>query len=109
MDKAQTQQSQTKSNGNHKTHVSKTRSSEKPSRIHSIPNRSPIGELSPPNSPTSRQLFQMHKTLGNRAVGRMIQAKLTIGRPDDEYEREADRVADQVMRMPEPVVQQKPG
>jgi hypothetical protein len=30
-----------------------------------------------------------------------IQAKLTVNQPDDEYEREADRVADKVMRMPE--------
>lgn len=30
------------------------------------------------------------------------QAKLTVGPPDDVYEREADRVADQVMRMPAP-------
>jgi outer membrane protein OmpA-like peptidoglycan-associated protein len=34
--------------------------------------------------------------------GRIIQAKLTIGQPDDVYEQEADRVADQVMRMPDP-------
>ena len=32
----------------------------------------------------------------------VIQPKLEIGSPDDEYEREADRVADMVMRMPEP-------
>ncbi|MDB4582355.1 DUF4157 domain-containing protein [Draconibacterium sp.] len=31
-----------------------------------------------------------------------IQTKLTIGQPNDKYEQEADRVADQVMRMPEP-------
>lgn len=30
-----------------------------------------------------------------------IQAKLTIGQPNDEYEKEADSVADKVMRMPE--------
>jgi hypothetical protein len=30
-----------------------------------------------------------------------IQTKLTIGSPDDVYEQEADRVADQVMRMPD--------
>lgn len=36
-----------------------------------------------------------------------IQPKLTIGQPDDEYEQEADRVADQVMRMPESEVQRK--
>lgn len=33
------------------------------------------------------------------------QAKLTVGAPDDAFEREADEVADQVMRMPEPTVQ----
>ena len=32
----------------------------------------------------------------------LIQAKLTIGQPNDRYEQEADQVADQVMRMPEP-------
>lgn len=36
-----------------------------------------------------------------KADGR-IQPKLTIGTPDDIYEREADRVAEQVMHMPEP-------
>jgi outer membrane protein OmpA-like peptidoglycan-associated protein len=30
-----------------------------------------------------------------------IQPKLTIGQPNDKYEQEADRAADQVMRMPE--------
>jgi hypothetical protein len=32
----------------------------------------------------------------------LIQPKLKIGAPNDKYEQEADRVADQVMRMPEP-------
>ncbi len=40
--------------------------------------------------------------------GGTIQPKLTIGQPNDIYEQEADRVADQVMRMPEPVIQLKP-
>jgi hypothetical protein len=31
-----------------------------------------------------------------------IQPKLEVGAPDDEYEREADRIAEHVMRMPEP-------
>ncbi len=30
-----------------------------------------------------------------------IQPKLSVGQPNDKYEKEADRVADQVMRMPE--------
>jgi Domain of unknown function (DUF4157) len=38
-----------------------------------------------------------------------IQPKLKIGAPNDKYEQEADRVADQVMRMPEPTVQRKAG
>jgi hypothetical protein len=37
-----------------------------------------------------------------------LQAKLRVGQPDDAYEREADRFADQVMRMPEPQVQRQP-
>jgi Domain of unknown function (DUF4157) len=32
----------------------------------------------------------------------VIQTKLAIGQPGDKYEQEADRVADQIMRMPEP-------
>jgi len=36
------------------------------------------------------------------------QYKLTIGQPDDKYEQEADRVADQVMRMPDPKLQRQP-
>jgi hypothetical protein len=34
--------------------------------------------------------------------GMVIQPKLKIGEPGDRYEREADRVADEVMRMPDP-------
>lgn len=36
-----------------------------------------------------------------------IQAKLTVGAPDDPYEKEADAMAEQVMRMPEPFLQRK--
>jgi outer membrane protein OmpA-like peptidoglycan-associated protein len=39
----------------------------------------------------------------------VIQTKLTIGQPNDKYEQEADQVADQVMRMPDPQVQRKAG
>ena len=34
-----------------------------------------------------------------------LQPKLEIGSPNDPYEREADRVADQVMKMPDPGIQ----
>jgi hypothetical protein len=36
-----------------------------------------------------------------------FQAKLTINKPGDKYEQEADRIADQVMRMPDPAVQRQ--
>ena len=34
----------------------------------------------------------------------LIQAKLTVSQPDDRFEKEADRVADQVLRMPAPAL-----
>ncbi|HJR75341.1 MAG TPA: DUF4157 domain-containing protein [Nitrospiraceae bacterium] len=37
----------------------------------------------------------------NKLVGKPIQTKLQINEPGDVYEQEADRVAEQVMRMPE--------
>ncbi len=57
------------------------------------------------NSPIDHILL-LQRTLGNQAVQRLfksgvIQAKLKIGQPNDIYEQEADRVAEQVMRMPE--------
>ena len=53
-----------------------------------------------PASPVGR----LHHAIGNQAVGKLlrsglVQAKLRIGQPDDKYEREADQVANQVMRM----------
>ncbi|HEX9663405.1 MAG TPA: hypothetical protein VGB27_14035, partial [Candidatus Binatia bacterium] len=38
-------------------------------------------------------------------AARPIQTKLAINKPGDEYEQEADRVAEQVVRMPEPRLQ----
>lgn len=46
----------------------------------------------------------LQRGYGNSYVGRVIQAKLTVGQPGDVYEQEADRVADAVMRMSEPSV-----
>lgn len=50
-------------------------------------------------------ITRLQSTAGNRAIHRFlsssaIQPKLTVGPADDEYEREADRVAGEVMRMP---------
>jgi outer membrane protein OmpA-like peptidoglycan-associated protein len=56
------------------------------------------------DSPFS-EILHLQRTIGNRAVTRLIQsgaiqATLRIGQPDDIYEQEADRVANQVMQMP---------
>jgi len=65
----------------------------------------------PSNSFADRVMF-LQRTIGNNAVERLIrsgtlQAKFRNGRSGDKYEQEADRVAGQVMRMPEPHVIQK--
>ena len=72
--------------------------------------RSPVpGGAAPPGiRPNGRNYRFLQRTLGNRAVGRMVQAKLTIGQPHDKYEQEADQVADQVMRSPVPALPPKP-
>jgi hypothetical protein len=53
-------------------------------------------------------LFLMQETLGNQAVQQWartgVQRKIKIGSANDIYEQEADRVADHVMRMPDPAV-----
>ncbi len=59
------------------------------------------------NSPFDHILF-LQRTIGNQAVQRLfktgvIQAKLKIGQPNDIYEKEADRIAEEVVRMPEPI------
>ena len=56
------------------------------------------------NNNIKNKLIQLQQTLGNQVVQRMIksnkiQAKLKVSQPDDPYEKEADKVAEQVMRM----------
>jgi hypothetical protein len=69
------------------------------------------GGLPPPAPPAlrSQQLARLQRAYGNQAVLRMlersrpaIQPKLVVNEPGDAYEQEADRVAEQVMRMPAP-------
>ena len=60
------------------------------------------------------QILLLQRTIGNQAVEKLIksgalQAKLKIGQPGDIYEQEADRVAEQVMRMPEPKASNETG
>jgi hypothetical protein len=64
------------------------------------------------NSPIDQILF-LQRTVGNQAVEKLlksgfIQAKLTIGQPGDIYEQEADRMAEQVMRKPDPAFDETP-
>lgn len=59
------------------------------------------------------QIMLLHRTIGNKAAGRLLrsgilQPKLTVSHPHDIHEQEADRVADQVIRMPDAVIQQQP-
>ncbi len=61
-----------------------------------------------PRALNSREVLQLQRTVGNRSVTQLliprgahgIQTKLTVGAAHDEYEEEADEVAEQVMRMP---------
>ncbi len=52
--------------------------------------------------PVQQDFVQIKKTDTKlQSKGIYIQPKLTVGAPDDPYEKEADAVADKVMRMPE--------
>jgi hypothetical protein len=62
-------------------------------------------------SPVER-ILHLQRTAGNKAVEKLmrsgaLQAKLRVSQPGDIYEQEADRVAEQVMRMPVPGLQRK--
>ncbi len=65
--------------------------------------RHSIGVAESANSPAGR-IMRLQRTIGNQAVqglfnSGIVHAKLRIGQPNDVYEQEADRVAEQVMRM----------
>jgi len=72
----------------------------------------PGRNAAPPVSPALHSLsgiLALQRTVGNRAVRRLatgafLQPKLQVGPAGDPYEREADRVADEVMRNLSPVV-----
>jgi len=68
-----------------------------------------MGFVSSPLHVTPQGLLHLQRTLGNRKVERFIQARLKIGASDDTYEREADQMADRVMRMPASSVMRQTG
>jgi hypothetical protein len=53
----------------------------------------PSAEAKAPAAPALHPMLQLQQQIGNWAVGRLIQAKLTVGEANDVYEQEADRVA----------------
>ena len=56
------------------------------------------------SSRRSRKRLHERQSINVQSVlhGGRLQPKLRVGQPNDKYELEADRVAGQVMRMPEP-------
>jgi Domain of unknown function (DUF4157)/DNA/RNA non-specific endonuclease len=71
-------------------------------------NQSAIAAKTPlPNRTATHPLLRLQRQIGNQAVTQLIQAKLKVGKPNDTYEMEADRVADTVMRMPDSLVQRQ--
>ncbi len=65
------------------------------------------GDFSKPSVSLADHVMYLQRTIGNLEVNRLIksgalQTKLRIGQPGDKYEQEAERVAEHVMRMPEP-------
>ena len=56
---------------------------------------------------SSQPRFEIAKGHSHQVRFQALQPKLRINQPGDKYEQEADRVAEQVMRMPEPTVQRK--
>jgi hypothetical protein len=47
----------------------------------------------------SHPILDLQRSIGNRAVGRLIQAKLQASQPGDVYEQEADQIAKHVVTM----------
>lgn len=68
---------------------------------------SPEGHSRAPIPPSHNPVWDAVATSSHAAGPPRIQAKLAVSQPGDPSEQEADRVADQVMRMPEPTVQRK--
>jgi Domain of unknown function (DUF4157) len=55
---------------------------------------------------THYNLGFLQRTVGNQAVTKLLRAKSKIDQPGNKYKQEANRMADQVVAMPEPKTQQ---
>jgi hypothetical protein len=59
------------------------------------------------DQPPVRHTHDLERSLGNREVGRLLQAKLQVSAPEDAHEHEADRVAKDVVTLPIPMAPPK--
>jgi hypothetical protein len=64
--------------------------------------RPPVFHRTLPGIARKPQADIERQQIGQILRNNTVQAKLTIGQPNDRYEQEADRVADEVMSMPDP-------
>ena len=53
-----------------------------------------------PGQAGPQAILSLQRSVGNRAVTKLIQAKLQVGPVGDTYEQEADKVAEQVVNNP---------
>jgi hypothetical protein len=81
------------------------RTAEQQAKRDRSPVRSGSAGRKPERPQASTRSTGLARALGNRAFGQVLQPRLRVDAPDDRYEREAERVADAVMRMSEPKAQ----
>ena len=56
----------------------------------------------PASATTAHPILHLQRTIGNRAVARLLQTKLEVSHPSDFYEQEAEDVAHRLSAMPAP-------
>jgi hypothetical protein len=76
--------------------AARQQSAHQPARRSVAPDREPALLHAAPDA--SLRIGELHRAIGNQAVGRLLQRKLVVNRPGDAYEQEADRVADAATR-----------
>ena len=87
--------------------LTQTKSSDEPVKAQAAPSRAHGSNYQAPALQPGIGFSGAQQFAGNLAVQRLfnagaLQAKLSVSHPDDPYEQEADGVADQIMRVPEP-------
>lgn len=72
----------------------------------------PIDSLQSSSAPGAADVEYLQQMFGNQTLqqlfqSRHIQAKLAVGQSNDQYEQEADSVAEEIVSMPDPFVSQR--